>query len=508
MRIERTKNTFRSTIFGILNRLINLLIPFIIRTIIIKVLGSEYLGLNSLFTSILQVLSLSELGFSSAMVFSMYKAVSDDDKDKLGALLYLFKRIYFIVGSAIAVLGLVIIPLLPVIVDIKQLDGTGINLYFLYIIYLINTVVSYQFFAYKKSILQAYQRNDVISNINSIVHIILYISQIIMLVCFKNYYLYAICMPIFTIADNIVTAVFSKKLFPDIISCGSVDKQEVKSIMQLVKALCGHKIGAVIISSADSIVISAFLNLRILTIYSNYYYVITALIGFINIGYNAILAGVGNSIITETKEHNKKIFDELTIMIAWIVGFCTVCLLCLYQPFMELWMGSEYLFDMSTVCLLVIYFYTWQIRVIGLNFKDAAGMWKADFFKPYVGIVFNIVVNILLVINIGINGVLISTIIVMVAIYFPWETRVLYNKLFQTSAVYYYLRQLYFMITTGLACFVTYLICSKIPCEGFIALAVRGIVCIIVANGIYLIFYSRIKEFSELKARIIRVVKR
>ena len=296
-------------------------------------------------------------------------------------------------------------------------------------------------FAYKQSLLQAHQRTDVSSNVGSIVNIALNVIQIVVLIRLSNYYLYVILKPIFTVINNITIAIVTKRMYPNYSCRGNINREVAKTIAHKVKALVGHKIGTTVITSADNLVISAFLGLTAVAIYGNYYYIMYFIIGVMGIAYSGVLAGIGNSLVTETEEKNYQLFNNMNFLIMWVVSWCSVCFLCLYQPFMKIWMGEDMMFPMPTVILLVIYYFTWQMRVTVINFKDAAGIWNADFWKPYVAAIVNLFTNILLVNLIGINGVFISTIICMVLINFPWETNVLFKELFHKSPCHFYLRQ-------------------------------------------------------------------
>jgi len=505
MKIHRAQNTIRSTVVGFFFRIFNLLMPFIVRTVLIKKLGSEFLGLNSLYTSIIQVLNLAELGIGSALVFNMYEPIANDDNEKIGYLLGLYKKIYSIIGVLIFVIGLLLIPTLSYLVDMRELEGTGINAYVLYLIYLMNSVLSYLFFAYRKSLLMAYQRQDIVSITNGVAHIIMYSLQMIVLFTCPNYYLYIILMPIFTVIDNISAVIISKRMFPDIKETKKVSINDMGEVFSRVKYLIGHKVGAVILNSADSIVISAFINLKILTAYGNYFYIISALSGFIHVGYTALLAGVGNSIVMESKERLLRLFNDLTFLIFYVVSIGTICLLCLYQPFMELWMGEEYMFPMQTVVLFSIYFYTWQVRVMGLIFKDAGGMWKNDFYKPYIGMVVNISLNLFLVNIWGVNGVIVATIVVMTLVYFPCETHVLFKDLFSVKPWRYILRHVYYIMITLIGCIICFFITSVLPVEGFIGLVVKGMLAVIGANATVILLCLRMPELKNMISRVRRV---
>ena len=279
--MERRKNTIRNMIWGTLNKLLITLVPFITRTVIINILGTEYLGLNSLFSSVLQILNLTELGISSAIVFFMYKPIAQNDEKRICSLLNLYKKIYRIIGIIILILGLLILPFLDNLIsgDIPN----DINIYYLYIIYLVNTVITYWLFAYKKSLIEAFQRNDVVSNINSILYILQSLFQIVMICKFKNYYLYVMIMPIITIANNIVCAIYAKRKYPQYIAKGDVDKATKKELKKKVSGLVVYKICTTTRNSLDSIFISAFLGLNMVAIYNNYYLIMNAISTFMSV---------------------------------------------------------------------------------------------------------------------------------------------------------------------------------------------------------------------------------
>ena len=203
---------------GMINKIITILIPFVMRTILIKVLGTQYLGLSSLFTSILQVLSLSELGIGSAMVFELYEPIAKNDTERICKLQKLYKNIYRIIGTVILILGLVLLPFLDKF--IKGGYPADINLYALYILYLLNSSASYLLFAYKTTILNAFQRNDVILNIGSIVHIGLYSIQIICLINFK------ITMLMLSGCLYLLLLIISSELYMSIKSTQSTSRKE------------------------------------------------------------------------------------------------------------------------------------------------------------------------------------------------------------------------------------------------------------------------------------------
>ena len=504
MQIDRVKNSKRNIIWGLVGRVVTIILPFALRTVMIYTVGEEYLGLNSLFTSMLSMLSLAELGLGSAMVFYMYKPVAEEKHDEICALLKLYRNLYRAIGIIVLCIGLLCIPFLD-----KLVNGTypeSMNLLILYLIYLADTVVSYGLFSYRQSLLIVYQRSDILYKIQLFVNTGLYVLQIVVLILFKNYYVYIVLKPTFTILNNVIILYTTKKLYPQYICKGYVSKEKIKEIGNKVKALAGHKIGTTVIMSADSIVISAFLGLTMVARYGNYYTIISAVISIMGMVINSILAGVGNGLVVGSVEENYKLFNNLNYGIMWIVSWCTICFMCLFQPFMTIWVGKSMLLPLSSVFLFALYYYSWQCRVCVLLFKDAAGQWDADFWKPYVSAGLNLIINILLVKIIGFNGVLISTILTMVLVNIPWETHVLFKNIFKKSEKDFYIKQFLFFIKTLIVGAITYYLCQIVPGDGMIVFLIRGIIAIIVPNSIFVILSLKKPEFAFIK-RIIFCIK-
>jgi O-antigen/teichoic acid export membrane protein len=502
----RTRRAFVNIIWGFIEKMITLICPFIIRTIMIYKLGNEYLGLNGLFTSILQVLSLAELGFGDAIVFSMYKPIIENDNKMLSALLNLYKKVYRIIGMVILCVGFLILPFITKFV--KGGYPSEVNIYVLYCIYLFNTVISYFLFAYKESLLKAHQRNDVNSRILSGCNIVMYVLQIIVLLLFSNYYLYIVIMPVTTIVLNCVRSLFVKKMYPQIVCEGHIEKDAVIGLSKRIIGLTLNKLAQVCRNSFDSIIISSFLGLVILARYQNYYYIISALTVMVSIITTAVGAGIGNSIAAETVEKNYSDYKEFLFIYNWIACFCTVCMLCLYQPFIELWVGKSNVLPLSTVILCCIYFYTMKLGDIAAVYRQAAGIWWEDKFRPIVESVVNLAVNIVLVKYIGVDGVLVSTIISIVCINIPWATYVLFKVYFKMSIKEVFFKYIRYFIETTVLCAVVYGICSRINGNLLVVLVVRTIICIGLVNaGLYIISYTK-PEFVSAKNRVFRTKKR
>ena len=391
MKIERTKNAGRNIVFGVMLKAYQIVIPFVMRTVMIYLMGVQYLGLNSLFTSILQVLNLAELGVGSAMVYSMYKPIAIDDETRICALMKLYRTYYRVIGLVIAIIGVFLTPFIPKL--IKSDVPHDINIYILYILNLAVTVLSYWLFAYKNCLLDAHQRTDVTSKVTLVTNTVQYALQILVLVLFKNYYAYVI-VALFTQAmTNIVIAMVVTKMFPDYRPNGKLESSEIKTINRRIRDLFTAKLGGTITNSADTIVISAFLGLTTLAVYQNYYFIMNAVCGFITVLFSSITAGIGNSLVTETIEKNYKDFKVFSFIICYILCICCCCFIGLYQPFIRLWVGNKYILDYRFVILFCVLFYCLELAMLWASIKDAAGLWHSDRFRPLVGASVNLILD-------------------------------------------------------------------------------------------------------------------
>lgn len=506
MRIERTKNAARSTVFGWILSIYKLVVPFAMRTAMIYFMGVQYLGLNSLFTSVLSVLNLAELGVGSAMVYSMYKPIAEDDTEKICALMRLYRTYYRIIGLVIAVAGVILIPFLPKLV--KGSIPSELNLYVLYLLNLTATVLTYWLFAYRNCLLMAHQRNDVSSKVSLVTITLQYGVQFLVIIFLKDYYLYVIALLITQILSNIMTALMTKKMYPDYLPQGTVSKESRKMINRRIKDLFTAKIGAVVVLSADTIVISAFLGLRMLAIYQNYFYLLTAVQGLIGIALGACMAGIGNSLIVESQKKNLDDLNKLTFIISWISGVCTCCFLCLYQPFMKLWVREDLMLKYGAVICFAVYFYVMEINQLLNIYKDAGGLWHEDRFRPIVVAISNLSLNLLLVNFWGIYGVLLSTVVTALFVGMPWLLHNLFTVLFEKKHLKGYLyKTLSYGLFSFIACGISVSICHFIPLSGVLQLIVNLLVSIIIPNTIFFFAYKNRDEFKSSLALVDSLTK-
>lgn len=505
MKIERTKNAARNIAFGSMLKMLNMVIPFIMRSILLHYLGVQYLGLSGLFRSLLSFLNLAELGVGSAMVFSMYKPIAEDNKEEICALLRLYRTFYRIIGLFIALVGLAITPFLRNLISGEI--PADMNLYVLYFINLGYTVLSYWLFAYKSSLLNAHQRTDVISKVSLCIHLVEYALKLVSLIVFRNYYIYLIIQLLAQVAINLVTAARVTKMYPNYLPQGHLPREKVMDIVHRVRDLFTAKFSNVIFNSADTLVISAFMGLTPLAIYQNYYFVVASLNTFLNIIIQACIAGVGNSLVTESEEKNIKDLNKYTLLFGWVMGISSAMLLCMYQPFMQIWMGKENLLLFSYVICFVIYYYTEGMNRIINMFKDAAGIWRKDRWRPLTAALVNLALNLATVQWLGLYGVLLSSVISMVVVQIPWLFHNLFQEVFPHKYLWQYVRL--FCGLAGLAllsCVGSILACSALHLGVWASLIIYAGISFIVSNVLFFAVYGRNQLFRESITQIKRIL--
>lgn len=490
---------------GMLNMAISIILPFVSRTIIIYTLGTEYVGLGGLFTSILNVLSLSELGIGAAITYSMYKPIAEGDVDKVNSILSIYRNVYRIIGCIIVLISLCLLPFLDILVSGEIPDG--MNLDALFLVYVSNTVISYFLFAYKKVLLIANQRYDIDVNISTIALVLQYVLQIIVLLTTHNYYIYVLVFPIATIINNLISNYVIIKKYPQYRCSGTLDKDEIFGLCKNVSGAFLSKIGNTVYLSVDNIVISAFLGLAILGKYSNYYYIISSLVSVFAIVHNSLRPVLGNSIATETVENNWKYFKNVVFIYMSAVTVCSSCCLILMQDFERLWVGNDNILDFSIVYLLVVYFFTGRMYSILVVYQEAAGIWWYGKFIPLIAAIVNLILNIVGVQFIGLPAILLSSIITSVLISFPGTVWIVFKHYFvEKSYCLDYLKSMVVIIIQAVATMgLSYCVFGFIVVNGWIGLIVKAIMCVILNVLLLIIMNLRNPVLIEMSKRVKKI---
>ncbi|MFR7935583.1 MAG: lipopolysaccharide biosynthesis protein [Clostridium perfringens] len=502
----RTKASINNIVFNLGGNLINSLLMFISRTVFINTLGTTYLGLNGLLTNILSMLSLTELGVGTAISFSLYKPIAEKDHKKVISIMAFYKKAYKYIGLLVFISGLIVMPFLKYIIkDYNLID----KLYAIYLLYLVNTAYTY-LFTYKRTLITADQKGYKLVPFTTVFKIITIVLQIIVLILTKSFIIYLVIQLITSLFENIVVNIYIDKKYPILNNKSEkIDEHELKVIVKNIKAMMFHKIGDFCINSTDNMIISAFISVTVVGIYSNYLMIINMINQFVMIFFNSLTASLGNLIAQEGKEKNFKIFNIIDFIGFWIYGFVTVCFYNLMNPFITLWVGPQNLLSKEIVIVVILNYYLTGMRVSVSTIKGAAGLYDDDKYIPIIQSVINLVISLVLVKKIGLMGVFVGTLISSVVLPCWYRPMLIYKKIFKESQIKYFVKYFKYLFIVVINVLVTStlinLTCSTLNIFTFIIMV---LISGLVPNIIIILIFWKSEEFKYLLDTATNILRR
>jgi O-antigen/teichoic acid export membrane protein len=512
----RTANVKRNIFYGGMQLVVSRILPFIVRTILIYRFGVEYLGLNSLFTSILNVLSLMELGFGTAVVYSMYKPVADRDIKQICAYLTYYRKIYRFVGITILVAGVILMPFLSGLIKDPELPG-GLSLNVCYLIFLSNTVISYLLFGYMTAIPTAFQRRDVLSRVDMGTSILSCVVKSLLLLLTTNFYLYLLAMPGVTIIRNLLTAAAVKRRYPGIECRGEISQEQKKELKKKVAGILVNKMTNVSRNSIDSVCTSAFIGLAMTGIYNNYYFVMSTVLSFSVMICNSMMASVGNSIATESEGKNysdMRLFDFIYMAIA---GWSTTCMFCLYQPFVQTWIGEKMMLNQTFVAVICLYFYILVTGAIRWVYHEGAGLWWECRYIMIGETVANVTLNIVLCKLMGVIGIVLATVLSVFVTNCILCPELIFRLYFKNGKLKeYWMDHVFYTGTMVLTAGVSWFVCEIVLPSAIVDICMAGsilclggrlVICCIVSIGMFWVLWHRSWRYQKM-LRWIKRLKR
>lgn len=458
--ISRVKNTKRNIISSYLLTVVTILFNFIIRICIVRVFGEKILGLSGLFTSVLTILTITEMGFSNALIFALYKPLATGDAVAVCSLLNYYKHLCYKVGTVILAAGVLLIPFIPRFIQ-GEIPET-VNVYWVYCLYLTNTFLSYFLFIYKSILLDALQRIDVVRFVTSIVSIIRYALQVLAIVFFKNYYLFVFLLILGTVSTNVISALICSKKFPEYRAEGTISKEVKEDLFIRVKGLFISSVCSKTYSTFDNILISFFVGLSAVAIYNNYYTICFAVLSLFENIKSAMQASVGNSIVTE---NIKKNYDDMLLfqfLFSSLTLICVTIMFNTYQPFMVIWMGRNLLLPMNGVVLFCSWFVVSSTNFVYMLYLSGCGLWYKMKSSYIFSALFNIIMNISLGKVWGLNGIVLSSVLANLIFGLFWQCKIVFVSYFKTSYKCYVIRQLFYYFLMFVSCAVSYYFCGLI----------------------------------------------
>ncbi len=496
---SRTEYSAVNMSVAMLCRVTAILAGFFNRVVFTHRLSADYVGINGLFTDILNVLSLSELGISTAISFALYKPIAEGNLEKQKSLMSLFKKLYRLVALTVFLLGLMMIPFMGVIIK-DDIDVKNITL--IYLIYLINTCLSY-LLIYKKTLIDAHQLGYISTAIQTSSWVIQSLLQMLVLLLTGNFYLYLAVWMLSTIVSNILISKKADKLYPFIKEPAAlIPEKEKKDILKNISAMMFHKVGNVLINNTDNILLSGIVNVIAAGMYSNYWLVIGSVDQLLGQVFNGISASVGNLGVSCDKKRIKKIFEASFFLGQWIFGFAAITLFELLNPFVGLSFGRSYVFPISVTLILCINFYVRGMRQATLVFRDSMGLFVYDKYKAIPEVLINLTVSIILGIKMGTIGIFIGTLVSTVLTSLWIEPFIFYKFKLESRVRSYFLRYaIYSLVTFGLLYLVDFL-CKKVTVAGFGGIILKLLICVFVVNFVYLLVYFNTPEFKLLLRKL------
>lgn len=508
--MSRVDQVAKNAKFAAVSQIILVLANFAVRKVFAMTLGQEYLGLSGLFTDLLSMLSLAELGFGTSVVFSLYKPLAVGDREKIKSLMKVFRTAYQWVGIFVLTAGIAMTPFLNIFVKEMPESIPDIQIRLIYVINVVNSAASY-FFIYKASLLFADQKKYIETVITVTTKLVVSVLQTGVLLLTQNYFFYLALMTAATFGQNFAVSRQTDRMYPflkekDVKRLCQEDKEILK---KNVIANVFHKIGYVAVFSTDSILMAKFVSITMVGIYSNYMLIRKALVNGIDLLFISISASMGNLNASETDKRKYEVYSHIYFFSAWLFGWICICLLVLYDPFIALWLGEQYLLPAPAVFLVVVNFYMYCMRMPVNNTKDAMGLFWNDRYKPILETFVNLASSILLGRAMGITGILLGTFISTVTIPFIAEPYILYRYGLKKEWYRYYVSYFGYLAVTLVAGGITFAL-TGLTSSGLTGFILKMLLCAAIPNFVYLSVYGRNREFAYLKeiaARLLGKVK-
>lgn len=493
----RVKSSIKNIATGLIGQMLILVTNFVSRTVFINILGSTYLGVSGLFGNILSLLSLAELGVGQAITFSLYKPIAENDTEKINSLMAIYKKIYLGIFAFVLVAGMSLAPFLQYI--IKDFDRIP-HITVIYILYVINSAASY-LFVYRNTLITASQKNYIVHQIAYVFSILMMVLQITGLVIFKNYFVYLITQICMVIGQNIVIAIVAGKIYPELDAkkAKKLNAEDKDGLVKNIKSLMIYKVGTLALNSTDNILISAFVGIVKVGLYSNYHLICSSITGFLSTIFGNLTASIGNLNAVETKEKKIEMFNIINLATFWLYGVCSICIFCAANAFITAWIGEEYLLSYRELFIIVLNAYVAGMLFAPFNYRQTMGLFVYGKMRPIISAVINIVASVILGKKFGLEGILWGTIIARSTTNVWFDPYIVFKKGLDASPKHYffdYLIKLVIFIGTGA---LTFVVTSMIPGTGMISVIFKAAAAFIMANGIFLLIYAKSGEFGYLK---------
>lgn len=499
---SRVRNSMRNAATSVGGQLLNNLLRFVCRTVFIHTLGKEFLGISSLYTNILTLLSISELGFSAAVTFSLYKPLAENDQETIRSLMDFYKKAYRVIGLIILGVGLCLMPFLP---NLMTGVTDKVNIYLYYFLYLMQTVASYLFYAYKAVLLTADQKKYISDLISYFCQIIMNVLQVIVLIVLRSFFIYTVLLIVENIVANLMVAACVDRRYPYIRGKAKpLSEGQRKDIFTRVYAMALYKVSSAIGTATDNLIISSMINVAAVGIYNNYYMIIQVFQNLVTGIFQSASASVGNQFAGKSADRNAFIFRCLSLACNFMVTMLSVCFLTVFQPFIRAWIGADYLLADSVLVIIVYNFATNYFQCVVQIYREATGVFVYGKYRAVATAVSNLIISIILVKLMGIGGVFLGSIISRMATTGWYDVVLVHRKGLNRSPVRFFVEEAMCCGLIPAIGFAVIRITAPIAQSDWILVIVRGILSIVLTGLVFWLIYGRSSEFAYLKDNVIR----
>ena len=498
---SRSKNSAINILTGFFGSFLTIALRFVTRTVFVRTLGASFLGINGLFADIITMLSLTELGFDTAINYKLYKPLADGDIPRIQAIIKFYKTAYRIIGIIIAILGCCLIPLLPhLIKDYSSLPQLGINAVAVFLLYLAQSVSTYMFFAYASAIVNADQKTYLLNFISYFITIAQSLTQIVILVVVRDFMLYTATGIIFNVIGNVLNAAIAKKHYPYIFekTDNRLSKNEILDLLKDIGAIFLFKVNVVVLKATDNIVLSSFAGLTIVGLYSNYLLIYNSTKTILYKLYSSVKASTGNLFVTSNTEKKYEFFKTMNFLTIIIYGTAAVMIAILADELISTWIGQNYAISKPLSFLIGIELIFSGLKENLGQIRNVSGVFKQAWYRPIIGVVINIVVSIVLVQVWGIYGVIIGTITSDICSNFLFDPLLIHKYTFNNykPVRLYYGKNIFYLVILFLIAIIDFYICNFISLSGWAGVIIHSIVCF---ASVPIVFFTIFHKSSECK---------
>lgn len=507
MKRTRTANSALNIAVGIGGYVVNTVLGLVCRMVFTRALSADYLGVNGLFSNILAMLSLAELGIGSAIVYALYKPLATDDQEKIASLVRFYGKCYRIIGCVVGIVGIMLIPFFKLI--IREQPNIHESIYLLYLLFLFNTASTY-FFSYRASLLTAAQKNYVVTGLNYLITILQSVIQMVWLLSTHNYIGYLLIQTLGTLLYNIIISKLAVKEFPFLkhSQIKPLEKEEKQSLFKNIRALLVIKLSGTLVNNTDNMIITYFGGLVTVGYASNYILLSSTLNSLLNQVFNGVNASVGNFNAVKEDKDKLNLFNEINLANFWLFGWAAIGIFVVSSDIVRLLFGQEYVMDISIPLAIALNFYIMGMQSTVWTFKNTLGLFRPGRYLLILTAMINLLCSIWWGNLWGLLGIYLATAASRLLTNVWYEPYAVFKYGFREKVWSYYKSYGEYAAILVVTAAVCYFVCREIQLTALANVLLKFLICCIVPNLIFFLCFRNRDEFQYFKNLLLRISRK